>query len=84
MDIHVNINDSFLFSRLLVIIDIDIVCVFVQNGSTALMFASEVGKLDIVQALLLGGADINIQNEVKSHSHIDIGVVPHESQSVTV
>ena len=27
LDIHVNINDSFLFSRLLVIIDIDIVCV---------------------------------------------------------
>jgi hypothetical protein len=32
-----------------------------------------------VNALLIGGADINIQNKVKSHSHIDIGVVPHES-----
>ena len=37
------------------------------------------GKLEVVNALLLGEADINIQNEVKPHSHIDIGVVPHES-----
>ena len=41
--------------------------------------ASYNGKLEVVNALLIGGADINIQNEVKSHSHIDIGVVPHDS-----
>ena len=43
------------------------------------MGASAYGNLDVVDALLLGGADTNIQDEVKSHSHIDIGVVPHES-----
>jgi len=44
------------------------------------MLASGNGYLEVVNALLLAGADINIQNgKVKSHSHIDIGVVPHES-----
>jgi hypothetical protein len=43
------------------------------------MAASFWGNLKVVNALLLGGADINIQSKVKPHSHIDIGVVPHES-----
>ena len=43
------------------------------------MGASYHGKLEVVYALLLAGADINHQNEVKSHSYIEKGVVPHES-----
>ena len=41
--------------------------------------ASSYGKLEVVNALLLGGADINLQDKVKSQSYIDIGVVPRES-----
>jgi ankyrin repeat protein len=52
---------------------------FVWYGWTALMWASRWGKLEVVNALLLAGADTNHQDKVKSHSYIDIGVVPHES-----
>ena len=35
-----------------------------QNGGTALMLASQEGKVDCVEKLLDMGADINMQSEV--------------------
>ena len=37
-----------------------------QNGKTALMYASENGHIDCVKALLLWDADVTIQDKVSS------------------
>ena len=39
-------------------------CVLPQNGNTALMVAAEFSDSDVIDALLKGGADCNLQNEV--------------------
>lgn len=38
---------------------------FLQNGKTALHGAAEKGHLEIVNALLQAGADVNLQNNVR-------------------
>ena len=38
--------------------------VLLQSGSTALMIAAEYSDSDVIAALLKGGADCNLQNEV--------------------
>ena len=46
-------------------------CMFfcmIQDGYTALMYASENSNIDIVKLLLQAGADINIQNKVRNSS----------------
>ena len=42
------------------------VYLLVQDGRTALMWASEGGHIEIVKSLLLRGADVNIQDKVSS------------------
>jgi ankyrin repeat protein len=44
------------------------------DGGTALIWASCEGHLSVVHVLFAAGANIN-QDDAKSHSHIDIGVV---------
>ena len=39
-------------------------CVYFQNGSTALMWASGKGRTEIVELLLEHGAEVNTMNEV--------------------
>ena len=36
-----------------------------QNGMTALMMASAYGKTEVVQELLSGGAQVDLQDEVR-------------------
>ena len=38
----------------------------IQDGYTALMYASENSNIDIVKLLLQAGADKNIQNKVRN------------------
>ena len=47
----------------------------IQDGYTALMYASEKGNIDIVKLLLQAGADKNIQNKVRNSYSIIIFVV---------
>ena len=38
----------------------------IQDGYTAVMYASDYGRLPVVQYLVEQGADINTQNEVRN------------------
>ena len=41
----------------------------IQIGATALLYASGLGHLKVVQLLLQANADVNIVNEVGAHVH---------------
>ena len=56
------------------------VCVLVQAGQTGLMLAVSHGRMDMVRALLVQGADVNVQDDEGStalmcaseHGHVEI------------
>ena len=41
----------------------------IQDGWTALMFASHNGRLPVVEYLIQQGADIQMQDEVRDHNN---------------
>ena len=42
---------------------------FIQIGATALLYASGMGHLKVIQLLLQANADVNIASEVGAHIH---------------
>ena len=45
-----------------------IMCSFLQDGQSSLMFASQNGHNEVVMILLSAGANVNLQNKVSTNS----------------
>lgn len=49
-----------------------LICTYFQDGKSALYYAVSTKKLELVKPLVVGGIDINLQDQVKGKLYLKI------------